>query len=276
MNEKHRLNSKEQADETLQMKEEPIHSTMTELRNWFDQAGRAYARFRPTYPPELAAYLASVAPNTILAADVGCGNGQLTEQLAEHFTSVVGLDPSADQVTHATPRANVDYRCAPAEDIPLPNRSASLITAAQAAHWFDLPAFYSEVHRIAMPRAVLALISYGVLCLGEEDLDARFQRFYRQEIGPYWPAERRLVDSGYATLDFPFEPMAAPALAIRLDWSLEEFLGYIATWSAVRHARESGREDIIHFFAGDIAEIWGDPVSKQAISWPINMRVGRV
>lgn len=264
------------AGETLQMKDEPIQSTMTELRNWFDQAGQAYARFRPTYPPELAAYLASVAPNTLLAADIGCGNGQLTEQLAEYFTSVVGLDPSADQVAHATPRANLDYRCAPAEDIPLPNRSASLITAAQAAHWFDLPAFYSEVHRIARAKAVLALISYGVLRLGEEDLDARFQRFYRQEIGPFWPAERRLVDSGYATLDFPFEPIAAPALAIRLDWSLEEFLGYIATWSAVRHARESGREDILHFFASDIAEIWSDPASKQTMSWPINMRVGRV
>src|SRR5690606_16410266 len=217
-----------------------MNSPDAERKNWFDQGGQAYARFRPEYPPELAEFLASIAPDTQLAVDVGCGNGQLTGQLAEHFSSVVGLDPSADQLTHAAPQANVTYLCAPAEGMPLPDRSASLVTAAQAAHWFDLPAFYAEVRRVAMPSAVLALTSYGVLQLDAE-LDARFQQFYWQEIGPYWPAERRLVDSGYATLDFPFEPIASPAMLIRLDWNLNEFLGYIATWSAVRQAQEAGR-----------------------------------
>lgn len=244
-------------------------------RNWFDRGGQAYARFRPEYPGELAAYLAALAPDARLAVDVGCGNGQLTGQLAEHFAAVVGLDPSADQVANAAPRANVDYRCAPAERMPLADHSASLITAAQAAHWFDLPAFYAEVRRIARPGAVLALISYGVLQL-DEQLDARFQQFYWQEIGPYWPAERQLVDSGYATLDFPFAALTPPAMAIRLDWNLAEFLGYIATWSAVRRAREAGREDILQRFASDIAGIWGDPGGRRAVSWPINMRVGRV
>lgn len=244
-------------------------------RNWFDRGGQAYARFRPEYPGELAAYLAALAPDARLVVDVGCGNGQLTGQLAEHFAAVVGLDPSADQVANAAPRANVDYRCAPAERMPLADHSASLITAAQAAHWFDLPAFYAEVRRIAKPGAVLALISYGVLQL-DEQLDARFQQFYWQEIGPYWPAERQLVDSGYATLDFPFAPLTPPAMAIRLDWNLAEFLGYIATWSAVRRAREAGREDILQRFASDIAQIWGDPGSRREVVWPINMRVGRV
>lgn len=244
-------------------------------KNWFDRGGQAYARFRPEYPPELAAYLASVAPDDVCAVDLGCGNGQLTVQLAEHFTSVTGIDLSADQIAHATPQANVDYRCAPAEEIPLPDHSASLVTAAQAAHWFKLPAFYSEVHRIAKPGAILALISYGILRL-DKRLNARFQRFYWQEIGPYWPAQRRLVDSGYATLDFPFEPITSPVLAIRLDWNLEEFLGYIETWSAVRRAQESGRGDSYQLFVSDITQTWGDPASKQSVSWPINMKVGRI
>lgn len=248
---------------------------MSSPKNWFDQGGQAYARFRPEYPPELAEFLASIAPDTQLAVDVGCGNGQLTGQLAKYFSSVTGLDPSADQLTHAAPQANVTYLCAPAEGMPLPDRSASLVTAAQAAHWFDLPAFYAEVRRVAMPSAVLALISYGVLQLDAE-LDARFQQFYWQEIGPYWPAERRLVDSGYATLDFPFEPIASPAMLIRLDWNLNELLGYIATWSAVRQAQEAGRADILHRFASDLAQTWGDAESRRSISWPINMRVGRV
>ena len=248
---------------------------MSKPKNWFDQGGQAYARFRPEYPPALAEYLASIAPDTQLAVDVGCGNGQLTGQLAEHFDTVIGLDLSDDQVAHATPRANVRYRCAPAEALPLPERCASLISAAQAAHWFDLPAFYAEARRVAKPNAALALISYGVLHFGDA-LDARFQQFYREEIGPYWPAERQLVDSGYATLDFPFEPIATPAMMIRLEWNLDEFLGYTATWSAVRQAREAGRADILQGFASDLTQLWGDPERRQSITWPINMRLGRL
>ena len=244
-------------------------------RNWFDAGGRAYARFRPEYPRELAAFLASAAPDGGLAVDVGCGNGQLTQLLAPYFTQVVGLDPSADQIANAVPNARIRYECAPAEQLPVLDASASLVTAAQAAHWFDLPAFYREVRRIAVPGAVVALVSYGVLRL-EPLLDQRFQAFYRDEIGPYWPPERKLVDTGYATIDFPFEEMAPPALEIRLDWHLSEFIGYVLTWSATRSAREAGKDALLMAFFDDLAALWGDPNAKRPVSWPINMRIGRV
>jgi SAM-dependent methyltransferase len=244
-------------------------------RNWFDQGGQAYARFRPEYPPALAAFLAGVAPDHGTAVDVGCGNGQLTHLLAPHFDRVVGLDPSADQIANAAAEAGIEYRCASAEHLPLPDASASLVTAAQAAHWFDLPAFYREVRRIAVPGAVVALVSYGVLGL-EPPLDARFQRFYADEIGAYWPPERKLVDTGYATIDFPFAPLDYPAMDIRVEWDLAAFLGYVQTWSAVRSVREAGQEGLLTAFADDLARLWGDRETKRAVTWPINMRIGRV
>lgn len=244
-------------------------------RNWFDRGGQAYARFRPDYPPALAACLAARAPDTRQAADVGCGNGQFTRLLASRFDAVLGVDPSADQIAHAAQDARVRYQCAPAERLPLADRSASLITAAQAAHWFDLPAFYREVRRVAAPGAVIALISYGVLRL-EPALDARFQRFYRDEIGPFWPPERALVDSGYATLDFPFAEMPAPALEIRVEWPLDGFLGYLLTWSSVRAAREAGRERLLRDFARDLSALWGDADTLRTVVWPLNMRIGTV
>ncbi|SDE41925.1 Methyltransferase domain-containing protein [Massilia sp. PDC64] len=248
---------------------------MGDTRNWFEQGGQAYARFRPEYPPELGAYLASVAADDRLAVDVGCGNGQLTQLLAPHFERVIGLDPSADQIAHAVPNARIHYECAPAERLPVPDASASLVTAAQAAHWFDLPAFYREVRRIAVPGAVVALVSYGVLNL-EPALDRRFQAFYRDEIGPYWPPERKLVDTGYATIAFPFEEFAPPSLAIRLEWDLSGFIGYVLTWSATRSAREAGKDALLLAFFDDLAALWGGPDVRRPVSWPINMRIGRV
>ena len=252
-----------------------MNDATTQAKNWFDQGGQAYAQFRPEYPPELAAYLASVAPDRLLAVDVGCGSGQLTRQLAAHFNAVAGFDPSAEQIAHATPRANLSYGCARAEALPLPGHAASLIAAAQAAHWFDLPRFYAEVRRVARPNAILALISYGVLRL-EGEPGARFEQFYWHEIGPYWPAERKLVDSGYSTLDFPFAALQGPSIAIQLEWNLDEFLGYVSTWSAVRSARQAGREDLLQRFAADLAERWGAAATRRPVSWPINMRIGRL
>ncbi len=244
-------------------------------RNWFDAGGQDYARFRPEYPPALAAYLAGVAPDRALAVDAGCGTGQLTVQLAGHFDRVVGVDASADQIEHAAHAANVVFHRAPAECMPIADRSASIVTAAQAAHWFDLPAFHAEVRRIGRPGAVVALISYGVPAL-DPAVDAGFRRFYRDGIGPYWPAERRMVDRGYADIAFPFAPLVPPTLHIRKSWSLADTLGYISTWSAVRRAAAAGRQDVLRDFATELRDAWGEPERTRVIAWPVNMRIGTV
>ncbi|MBS0985919.1 class I SAM-dependent methyltransferase [Acetobacter thailandicus] len=242
-------------------------------KNWFDAGGGNYARFRPEYPLELVRFLAEIAPAHARAVDVGCGNGQLSALLATKFDEVVGLDPSADQIAHVTLHRHIRYLCAPAEALPLPDHSADLITAAQAAHWFNLTAFYSEVRRVATDGAVIALISYGVLQL-DGLLGKRFDRFYRNEIGPYWPPERKLVDEGYRDLIFPFEERPVPKMMINRDWNLDEFLGYISTWSAVRRAKDAGKTNILTHFASDIANMWGIPATKRLVTWPINMRIG--
>jgi SAM-dependent methyltransferase len=252
------------------------NTSTTTAKNWFDMGGRAYALFRPEYPAGLSKFLAETVGGRGCAVDVGCGTGQLTRQLAEHFHKVIGIDPSEDQIANAQGPSNVDYLRAPAEQLPLPDASASLITAAQAAHWFDRPRFYAEVRRVADDGAIIALLSYGVMRLAPSDLQNRFDRFYSDEIGPYWPPERKLVDSGYADIEFPFEEMPYPEMTIDRVWELGEFLGYLSTWSAVRRVNEAGRDDILEGFVRDVSSLWGEPTRKLPISWPINMRLGKI
>ena len=250
-------------------------SEPTPRKNWFDAGGSNYARFRPEYPPALASFLAGLAPDRALAVDVGCGNGQLTAQLAAHFDEVIGVDPSADQIANAKPASGASYLCAPAEKLPVPDGAASLVAAAQAAHWFDLPQFFTEARRIAAPGAVIALVSYGILRL-EPALHERFDQFYWKEIGPYWPPERKLVDTGYADIAFPFRERPAAEIAMEKHWTLDELLGYISTWSAVRQAREAGKEHMLTAFAADLAAMWGDPGTRRLVAWPLNMRLGQL
>lgn len=253
-------------------------TTATPAPNWFDRGGAAYALHRPDYPDALADALAERAPRRDCALDVGCGSGQFARLLANRFAHVTALDPSADQLAHATPHPRIRYVQAPAERLEVADGSAALVAAAQAAHWFDLPAFYAEVRRVAAPGAVVALVSYGVLRLdgGEGEADARFRRFYAGEIGPYWPPERRLVDEGYASIPFPFAEIPLPPLVIRRDWTLTELLGYIGTWSATRRAREAGAGALLDRFAADMAALWGDPATARPVTWPVNGRIGTV
>ena len=243
-------------------------------RNWFSTGGSDYAQYRPRYPAELAAFLAGLAPDRQSALDVGCGNGQLTCLLADYFTSVTGTDPSEAQINSAVAHQRVTYHCAAAEALPQDGKKYSLITAAQAAHWFQLEQFYREVKRVAAPDGVIALKSYGVLQL-DDQLNKRFLRFYHDEIGPYWPPERRLVDNGYRDIHFPFNAIPAPTLCISYQWTLQQLLGYISTWSAVTRAREAENSAILQQFSRDIETLWGDPQKLRAVSWPVIIRAGK-
>jgi len=244
------------------------------FKDHFSTHADAYAAFRPRYPSALAGRLADLSPATRLALDVGCGSGQLTMLLATRFEHVIGTDASAAQIANAPRHPKVEYRCAPAEASGLDDASADLVVAAQAAHWFDLDAFYAEVRRVARPGGVIALVSYGVI---EADgaVGETLTRFYRS-LGPFWPPERRHVETGYRALPFPFAELPAPDLVMRADWPLAGLLGYVGTRSALRNAETALGHSPLTAFAEELSPVWGDPEAKREIRWPLAFRIGRV
>ena len=92
----------------------------------------------------------------------------------------------------------------------------------------------------------------------------------------YWPPERRHVDDGYRSLPFPFEELDAPAFEIRLDWRLEDLVGYIGTWSAVWALQQAEGEGPFATFKRELAEAWGPATPIRTVRWPLALRVGRV
>lgn len=241
----------------------------------FAPVSGAYADFRPTYPPALFDWLAGIAPARGLAWDCACGSGQASVDLAAWFERVVATDASAKQLEGAVAHPGVEYRVAPAEASGLADASVDLITVAQALHWFDRPRFYAEARRVLKPGGVLAVWSYGVQTLDDLRVNAHVQHFYREIVGPYWPPERALVESGYRAIEFPFAEIEAPRFAMTASWPLPRLLGYFRSWSATGRYLQAKGEDPVAALAAELAQAWGDPEVKRTVTWPLAVRVGR-
>jgi len=241
-------------------------------RDHFSHDSAAYAAHRPTYPPELADFLAREAPGRTLAWEAGCGSGQLSLLLAERFERVVATDASAQQIAQAAAHPRVEYRVALAQASGLSARSADLIVAAQAAHWFDLEHFYAEVARVARPRALLALVTYAKTRIGP-DLDPLLDEFHDRTLLGYWPAERAHVVDGYARLSFPFERLPVPELAIEREWGVEELLAYVRTWSGVIALLRAGKSAELERFERALRAAWG---ARRRVRWPLALLAARL
>jgi ubiquinone/menaquinone biosynthesis C-methylase UbiE len=242
----------------------------------FGPVAGAYAHFRPTYPPPLFDWLAAVAPARQRAWDCATGTGQAAIGLAAHFAEVVATDASPSQLAAAGPHPRVSYRLAAAESSGLEANSIDLATVAQAVHWFDRPRYFAEVERVLRPGGVLAVWSYGIPRLEGGAADALLQHFYGVVVGPYWPAEKALVENGYRDLVLPFESLPTPSFAMEAAWSLEQVLGYCASWSASARYRAALGSDPIERLRPALAAVWGEAAQGRRIHWPLTLKASRL
>jgi ubiquinone/menaquinone biosynthesis C-methylase UbiE len=242
----------------------------------FEQSPADYKRHRPTYPDALFRHLASLLPTHDVAWDCGTGNGQAALPLARILRRVIATDASAAQLTAATPHPRVAYRVAPAEASGLDANSVDLITVAQALHWFDLGLFYPEVERVTKPGGVLAAWCYTLARI-TADVDRVIERFYGDVVGPYWPKERRHVESAYRDLPFPFPELPSPPpLAMALEWALDDLLGYVRTWSPVKIFADERGYDPVREIVPELEAAWGPRKTRRTVRWPLHVRIGRV
>jgi SAM-dependent methyltransferase len=123
-----------------------------------------YVRYRPAYPSAALDLLKSDCglTNASVVADIASGTGIFTRMLLENGNRVFGVEPNAEMrkagdeflraYSHFTSVAGT------AEATTLADRSVDLVTAAQAAHWFDREQARHEFIRICPPGSWTVLL----------------------------------------------------------------------------------------------------------------------
>lgn len=244
---------------------------MSAFKDHFSQVADAYAQCRPTYPAALFDVLSAVVPAHAPVWEPGCGSGQATRDLARRFAHVFATDPSAAQIEqHWAARSgatNVSVAVEPGESTSLQSDSVGLVAVAQALHWFDRARFFAECDRVLRPGGVLAAWTYQDMVFSD-DLEPAANAF-RQQIEPYWPAERADVDTGYAHYDWPFAPLDAPVLWLSAEWSLPQLLGYLGSLSATARCRNASGHDPVAEHGPELHAAWGEPSQLRTMRWPL-------
>jgi ubiquinone/menaquinone biosynthesis C-methylase UbiE len=145
-----------------------------------------YVRYRPGYPADVLDLLKQECRLTSesVIADIAFGTGIFTRMLLENGNHVFGVEPNAEMR-----RAGEEFLrsysrftaiVGTAETTTLPDQSVNLVTAAQAAHWFDCAKTRREFIRILKPGG------WTVLLWNDRRSDStEFERQYEQLLLTY-------------------------------------------------------------------------------------------
>ncbi|MCG8413258.1 MAG: class I SAM-dependent methyltransferase [Pseudomonadales bacterium] len=234
-----------------------------------------YAAARPDYPHELFEYLNGICSKHEIAFDCAAGNGQATRGLLPFFSVVLMSDGSSKQIEQAKAlcekSASLHASVMLAENLGLKSATLDLVTVAQALHWFNLDNFFTEVDRVLRTDGVFACWSYGIHSINQS-CDRVVYRLYEDIVGEYWPPQRRLVENHYAGIDFPLTEVTVPDFKLEKQWSIEQVLGYLRSWSAVQRYAKDRQQDPVAIIEPDLRLAFGEE-KVRTISWPLNLIV---
>lgn len=223
----------------------------------FDGLSDDYDRYRPRYSAAALQAMLAYAGTVGTLLDLGCGTGILTRALRDLLprTLILGGDPGTDMLARAAaadPALGLDWITCRAEQLPFADASLDLVTAAQAAHWFDRPVFYAECARVLRPGGTLAVLYNNRI---RDRPLAEAHEALLTELSPGYTREYRDFDVASELRALP----AARDVTVQRDlwdWdrTLESWIGYLRSTSHYKVAcKHRPEQEVIARFAATLA-----------------------
>jgi len=122
---------------------------------------------------------------------------------------------------------------------------------------------------------LIACWSYKLFRINSE-IDRKIDRFYSDTLGRFWGPERRLVETCYRTLSFPFREIRSPRFKMKATWNFDSMIGFLGSWSAVANFKKREGFDPVKEITESLRSAWGKPDQTKEVCWELSMRAGRV
>lgn len=106
--------------------------------------------------------------------DVGCGSGGSTRIFAPYFKSILGVDPSEEQVVSArkvTKAGHIKYGIGSGESIPVEPGTVDVMVSYFAIQYMNIPKYVAECNRVLKPDGMALSIGHdyhNIELLGSE------------------------------------------------------------------------------------------------------------
>ena len=246
---------------------------MNNFKNPFSVNSDKYGKYRPDYPEVLFEFLSSITPGHDLAWDCATGSGQAARGLLKYFHKVIATDASKEQIENAIRHKKISYEVAPAHKTTIQTESIDLITVAQALHWFKFDRFYKEAKRVLKQNGIIAVWTYDLLTISPE-IDSIIKYFYNT-VGEFWPPERKFVENRYENIPFPFYKLPSPSFRMTAKWTIDQFIGYICTWSAVKRYMDTKGTDPVESLKEELTGLWDNSSGIMDVYWPLTVMIGK-
>ena len=177
----------------------------------FGAVADTYERGRPGYPAGAVEAIVDGFDlgEASVVVEVGAGTGKFTAMLAPRVGAVIAVEPSRGMRRRLRVMPGVEVRPGVAESLPVDDRCADAVVAAQAWHWVDGTRGIPEASRV-LRGGGLALV-WNV-----RDETARINAEITRLVEPYlrdapthrWQAWRQALDASEMFLDLTTEVFA--------------------------------------------------------------------
>ena len=78
----------------------------------------------------------------------------------------------------------------------------------------------------------------------------------------------------FRSLEFPLRESVTPRFEIRTEWSLEHYLGFLKSMSAVRKYRHQARQDPLLTLEEKLKSLWGNKEETRNVVFPLFTKMG--